>query len=178
MELKDRKAVVLGLGDTGLSMARWLTRRGALVRVADSRARAPHAEPLARELPGVPLAAGPFTDDTLRGADLVAVSPGIDRREPPLAPAIARGVPVVGDVELFAQALASLEPRPSSPAPKVLAITGTNGKSTVTAMAGAMCRAGGCETLVAGNIGLPVLDALTTVEEGAPPPQVYALELS
>jgi len=171
--------LVLGLGDTGLSMARWLARRGATVRVADSRAAAPHAEPLARELPGVPLAAGPFTDETLRGADLVAVSPGIDRREPPIADAIARGVPVVGDVELFAQALASGVRRQASGAsPKVLAVTGTNGKSTVTAMAGEMCRAAGCETVIAGNIGLPVLDALAAVEDGARPPQAYVIELS
>jgi UDP-N-acetylmuramoylalanine--D-glutamate ligase len=172
LELEGRKVVVLGLGDTGLSMARWLARRGAVVRVADSRAAPPHAAALARELPAVPLATGSFTDETLRGADLVAVSPGIDRREPPLAQAIARGVPLVGDVELFAQALAF----PGRP--KVLAITGTNGKSTVTAMAGAMCRAAGCETVVAGNIGLPVLDALAAVEDGAPQPAVYALELS
>src|SRR5262245_50226634 len=100
------------------------------------------------ELPDAPLATGPFTDETLHGVDLIAVSPGIDRREPPLAQAIARGMPVVGDVELFAQALASLDPRPSTRStPKVLAVTGTNGKSTVTAMAGAMCRAAGRETV-------------------------------
>ena len=171
--------MVLGLGDTGLSMARWLARKGAAVRVADSRADAPHAGRLAQELPGVPLTTGPFTDETLRGADLVSVSPGIDRREPPIARAIARGVPVVGDVELFARALPSLVARHSSLEPtQVLAVTGTNGKSTVTAMAGHMCRAAGCETVVAGNIGLPVLDAIAAVEDGAPPPQVYALELS
>src|SRR5262245_10818359 len=167
MELKGRKVVVLGLGDTGLSMARWLVRRGAAVRVADSRAVAPHAEVLARELPGVPLAAGAFTAETLHDAELIAVSPGVDRREPALAQAIAGGVPVVGDVELFAQALQTLDARHSTiGTPKVLAITGTNGKSTVTAMAGDMCRAAGCETVVAGNIGLPVLDALAAVEDG------------
>jgi UDP-N-acetylmuramoylalanine--D-glutamate ligase len=179
MELKGRTVVVLGLGDTGLSMARWLARKGAAVKVADSRASAPHAESLARELPGVPLATGPFSDETIRGADLVAVSPGVDRREPPVAAAIARGVPVVGDVELFAQALrlqaTSHEPRAT---PKVIAVTGTNGKSTVTAMTGEMCRAAGYETVVAGNIGLPVLDALAAVEDGALSPQAYVLELS
>jgi UDP-N-acetylmuramoylalanine--D-glutamate ligase len=170
---------VLGLGDTGLSMARWLVRKGAAVRVADSRAVAPHAEALARELPGVPLATGAFTDETVNGAELVAVSPGIDRREPPVATALARGVPVVGDVELFAQALnESVSRQPSAVTPRVLAVTGTNGKSTVTAMAGEMCRAAGYETVVAGNIGLPVLDALAAVEDGAPPPHAYVLELS
>jgi UDP-N-acetylmuramoylalanine--D-glutamate ligase len=75
VDLKGRKVVVLGLGDTGLSMARWLARKGAAVRVADTRPVPPHAEPLARELPGVTLTTGPFTAETLRGADLVAVSP-------------------------------------------------------------------------------------------------------
>ncbi len=68
--------MVLGLGDTGLSMARWLARRGAGVRVADSRAEPPHAARLARELPQVPIATGAFSESTLRGADLVAISPG------------------------------------------------------------------------------------------------------
>jgi UDP-N-acetylmuramoylalanine--D-glutamate ligase len=178
VDLEGRKVVVLGLGDTGLSMTRWLARRGALVRVADSRSAPPHAAHLARELPRVPLATGAFGDATLADADLVALSPGVDRREAPIAGAIARGVPVAGDIELFAQALPSLVTRHSSPPPKVLAITGSNGKSTVTAMAGDMCRAAGLETVVAGNIGLPVLDALTAIEEGARPPQAFVLELS
>jgi UDP-N-acetylmuramoylalanine--D-glutamate ligase len=171
MDLNGKKVVVLGLGDTGLSMARWLARRGARVRVADSRAAPPHAGVLARELPGVALATGAFSDATLAGADFVAISPGIDRREAPIAAAIRRGVPVAGDVELFAQALQPAQA-------KVVAITGSNGKSTVTAMTGAMCKAVGKETVVAGNIGLPVLDALTAIEDGAPAPEVFVLELS
>src|SRR5687767_11317249 len=105
MDLNGKKAVVLGLGDTGLSMTRWLSRHGASVRVADSRAAPPQAGLLARELPQVRVAAGAFSDATLAGADLIAISPGIDRREAPIAAALKRGVPVVGDVELFAQAL-------------------------------------------------------------------------
>jgi UDP-N-acetylmuramoylalanine--D-glutamate ligase len=160
-------------------MARWLARRGAAVRVADSRAAPPQAQALARELPEVPVATGGFTDATLAHADLVAVSPGIDRREAPLARALARGVPVVGDVEIFARELQALGSRlPPDSAPKVLAVTGSNGKSTVTAMAGAICRAAGRGTVVAGNIGLPVLDALVAVEAGAPAPEMYVLELS
>ena len=163
---------MLGLGDTGLSMARWLTQRGADVRVADSRAEPPHAARLAQELPEVDLETGPFTDETLRGADLIALSPGIDRREPPIVKALARGVPVAGDIELFAQALAA------PIASRILAVTGSNGKSTVTAMAGAMCRAAQQETVVAGNIGVPVLDALAAIEAGGRMPQVFVLELS
>ena len=177
--LKGRKVVVLGLGDTGLSMARWLVRRGAVVRVADSRAAPPHAARLARELPQVPLATGKFSDAALAGADLIAISPGIDRREAPIAGAVKRGVPVVGDVELFAQALKAFIPHPSSLIPpRILAITGSNGKSTVTVMTGEICRAAGRETVVAGNIGLPVLDALAAVEDGGRAPDVFVLELS
>src|SRR4029453_1547283 len=101
MELEGRQVLVLGLGDTGLSMARWLVKRGANVRVADSRAEPPQAAALSAELPGVSLATGQFTDETVSGADLIALSPGIDRRETPIARAVARGIPVIGDVELF-----------------------------------------------------------------------------
>lgn len=217
LELNGRKVVVLGLGDTGLSMTRWLARHGADVRVADSRSEPPHAATLARELPRVRLAAGAFGEETLRSADLVAISPGLDRRAPPVADAIKRGVPVIGDVELFAQALKSpithhptaasdasratsdfpesaarraaggqipAERGPSSAprlvpiTPKVIAITGSNGKSTVTAMTGEILRAAGRRTVVAGNIGIPVLDALGAIEAGASAPEVFVLELS
>ena len=88
-------------------------------------------------------------------------------------------MPVVGDVELFAQALQDRHPSPRhSIPPKVLAVTGSNGKSTVTAMAGEICRAAGRETVVAGNIGLPVLDALAAIEDGGRAPDVFVLELS
>jgi UDP-N-acetylmuramoylalanine--D-glutamate ligase len=160
-------------------MTRWLARHGADVRVADTRAEPPHAARLARELPRVALATGAFSDVTLRGADLIAISPGLDRRAAPVASAIKRGVPVVGDVELFAQALKSAVSRqPSAVRPKVVAITGTNGKSTVTAMTGEICRAAGRETVVAGNIGTPVLDALGAIEDGTAAPEVFVLELS
>jgi UDP-N-acetylmuramoylalanine--D-glutamate ligase len=179
VELKGRKVVVLGLGDTGLSMARWLARRGADVRVADTRADPPHAATLARELPRIALARGAFGEATLRGADLVAISPGLDRRAGPVAGALQRGVPVVGDIELFAQALRERVSRqPSAVSPKVLAITGSNGKSTVTAMTGEICRAAAHRAVVAGNIGTPVLDALTAIEDGTPAPEVFVLELS
>ena len=166
--------VVLGLGDTGLSMARWLARRKAQVRVADSRAAPPHAKTLARELPQVNIATGAFSDKTFSGADWIAISPGVDRREPAIAGALMRGVPVVGDVELFAQAL----PESRARGARVLAVTGSNGKSTVTAMTGEMCRAAERRTVVAGNIGVPVLDALAAIEEGASAPEVFVLELS
>ena len=153
-------------------MTHWLARQGADVRVADTRADPPHAARLARELPQVPLATGAFGEGTLRGADLVAISPGLDRREAPVAGAIERGVPVVGDIELFAQALKERA------GPKVVAVTGSNGKSTVTAMAGEILRAAGRRTVVAGNIGTPVLDVLCAIEDGAAAPEAFVLELS
>ncbi len=168
--LTNKKVLVLGLGDTGLSMARWLARQGARVSVADSRESPPHAGRLKADVPGATLFTGPFREEPFIDADLIAISPGVPVREPLVAAAIARGVPVVGDIELFAQALGDRA--------KVIAITGANGKSTVTEMAGAMCRAAGRDTVVAGNIGLPILDALAEAEDRGQLPEVFVLELS
>jgi len=178
-DLKGARVMVVGLGDTGLSMARWLQRRGADVRATDSRAAPPHAATLRRELPQLPLALGVAPD--VDGVDMIAVSPGVDRRTGAIAQAAGRGVPVVGDVELFAQALAA-----RNDAPPVIAITGSNGKSTVTAMVGEICKAAALRPVVAGNIGLPVLDALMEIENGSGGgtgkdvlrPGVFVLELS
>jgi len=164
--LKGERVLVLGLGETGMSMARWLAARGAHVRVADSRREPPHAARLARELPGVALDCGPFRSASFESVAMIAISPGVPLVEPAVQAAAARGVEIVGDVELFARA--------RDPRAKVVAITGSNGKSTVTTMAGEMCRAAGASTVVAGNIGLPVLDAL----EQPQTPDVYVLELS
>ncbi len=173
LELNGRKVLVLGLGDTGLSMARWLSARGARVTVADTRAQPPHAALLARELPQIALECGGIQDASVQKAELIAISPGIDRRMAAVVGAIRRGTPLAGDVELFAQALPQLKSRP-----RVLAITGTNGKSTVTQMAGDICAAAGRRTVVAGNIGTPVLDALDAAERSAAAPDVFVLELS
>ena len=172
MDLKGKKVLVLGLGETGMSMTRWLARHGAIVTAADTRSDPPHAAALSRELPAVTLERGEFRAASLNAADTIAISPGIDRRTPVVAAALRRGVPVVGDVELFAQALAQRS------TPKILAITGTNGKSTVTRMAGDICVAAGHDTVVAGNIGTPVLDALGEIENGRQMPATFVLELS
>ncbi len=166
--------LVLGLGDTGLSMSRWLARHGAIVSAADTRAEPPHAAALRRELPGVTLDCGELRAERLCAADLIAISPGIDRRAPAIVAAIANGVPVVGDVELFAQAL----PQSMFTRPKIIAVTGTNGKSTATRMAGDICVAAGYDTVVAGNIGTPVLDTLSKIEDGRRAPDAFVLELS
>jgi len=141
---RGRNAVVLGLGLTGLTLARHLARHGAIVRVADTRPHPPNAARLADELPGVPLASGPFTAATLAGADLVAISPGVPKDQPAIADAVAAGAELAGDVELFARALPAGQ--------KVLAITGTNGKTTTTALAGELARAAGLATTVAGDV--------------------------
>lgn len=179
MELKGKHVLVLGLGDSGLSMARHLARRGARVRVADSRGNPPHAARLRAEVPDAELVCGPFSAGTFDDIGLIAISPGVPVAEPLVRQAMARGVPVMGDVELFANELAA---RNAKPEIKVLAITGSNGKSTVTSMVGAMCRAAGLNTVVAGNIGLPVLDAQAEAElafaQGKGGVQAYVLELS
>jgi UDP-N-acetylmuramoylalanine--D-glutamate ligase len=167
---QGKRAVVLGLGLTGYTLARWLARHGADVRVADTRAQPPNAERLARELPAIPVETGPFTATTLAGAELIAISPGVAKDQPAIADAVAAGADLVGDVELFARAL--------PPAQKVLAITGTNGKTTTTALTGELARAAGLAATVAGNIGDAVLDALAPIEAGAPWPDVFVLELS
>ena len=163
--LKDKCVLVLGLGDTGLSALRWLNRQGARLSVADTRNAPPGVDALQAELPDVRVYTGAFTAEIFDGVDLVVASPGVPLSELEIQAAIARGVKVVGDVELFAQY------RPDSA--KVIAITGANGKTTVTTLVGEMCKAAGMKTIVAGNIGLPVLDAL-----GMETPDVYVLELS
>ncbi|MFZ3088771.1 MAG: UDP-N-acetylmuramoyl-L-alanine--D-glutamate ligase [Methylotenera sp.] len=163
--LKDKQVLVLGLGETGLSALRWLHGQGARLSVADTRDTPPGIEALKAELPEVSIHPGAFTAVLFSGVDLVVASPGVPLSEPEIQTAIKRGITVVGDVELFAQY------RPASA--KVIAITGANGKTTVTTLVGEMCKAAGLKTIVAGNIGLPVLDAL-----GMDTPDVYVLELS
>ena len=171
MNLAGKKILVLGLGETGLSMARWLARHGAVLRLADSRANPPHAEQARADLPDATVMTGPFSDALFADIDLIAVSPGVPLADPHVARAVAAGMEVVGDIELFARCL----PRART---RVIAITGSNGKTTVTSMVGAMCKRAGLRTVVAGNIGLPVLDALTDIENGQPAPDVFVLELS
>ena len=140
---QGKRALVLGLGETGLSLVRWLHARGAEVSVADSRSQPPGVQALRALLPQAPLHAGAFTSSLLAGVDLLAISPGVSRQQALVNDALARGIPVQGDIELFAQALAERAAQTQAAQPRILAITGTNGKSTVTMMTGAMCRAAG-----------------------------------
>ena len=166
--LKDRSVLVLGLGDTGLATTRWLAAQGARVRVADTRAHPPHEKALHAEHPEVTLLTGAFTAQTFADVTLVVASPGVPLSEPELAAAQARGLEVVGDVELFAHAI-----QESKQPPRVVAITGSNGKTTVTTMVGDIVSAARLRCAVVGNIGTPVLEALTV-----PFAEVFVLELS
>ena len=172
MNFAGRKVLVLGLGDTGLSMAKWLTRRGAAVHVADTRTAPPCLDELRRALPGIDVHCGDYREGSFAGIDLIAISPGVPLADPGVRRAVASGVQAVGDVELFAQGIAG------NGRPRILAVTGTNGKSTVTALAGAMARAAGADCEVAGNIGPPVLDALMRCEDEKRSPPLWVLELS
>jgi UDP-N-acetylmuramoylalanine--D-glutamate ligase len=162
--LAGRRVLVLGLGDTGLSVARWVERQGGHARVADSRAEPPRARDFAGEL-----LTGAFREGLLEGVDLLCISPGLSLGEAVVQSALARGIPVVGDIELFAWHL-----RDEASA-CVLAITGTNGKTTVTALTGHLLRAAGIDCEVAGNIGPAALEAL---RRRAAPPAAWVLELS
>jgi UDP-N-acetylmuramoylalanine--D-glutamate ligase len=154
-------------------MARWLNARGASVRVADSRDAPPFATQLHQELPAIELHTGAFRAESFAGMDLIAVSPGVPLAEPLIRAAADGGIDVVGDIELFARI------REEFPGNRVIAITGSNGKSTVTEMVGAMVRAAKIRTLIAGNIGLPILQALSEVDAGTRRrPDVFVLELS
>lgn len=163
--VKNKRVLVLGLGDSGLSALRWLNAQGASVAALDTRACPPNAAVVEAELPNVNLHLGAFDAEVLKLADMIVVSPGVALKEPTIQAALEAGVPVVGDVELFAQY--------RSTRAKVIAITGANGKTTVTTLVGEMCKAAGLKTMVAGNIGMPVLDLLTMEV-----PDVYVLELS
>jgi len=156
-------AVVVGLGVTGLSCTRYLSACGCSVSVLDTRLQPPALAALREELPGVEVRSGALDVRALSAADLLVLSPGVPLSEPAVQAARAAGVEAVGDVELFARV---------AQAP-VVAITGSNGKSTVTSMVGAMCSGAGLNTAVGGNIGVPVLDLLA-----APQPDLYVLELS
>jgi len=164
LSLLEKRVLVLGLGDTGLSVARWVERQGGLVRAADTRAAPPHAGDYRGELH-----TGRFSEALLEDVDLVCISPGLSLDQPVVQAARARGVPVLGDVELFARHVGA----------KVIAVTGTNGKSTVTALTGHLLRAAGLDCEVAGNIAPPVLEALMR-RLGLPsaPPAAWVLELS
>ena len=182
MNWHDKSIVVLGAGDTGVSIVRWALGMGARVRIADTRHDPPRLAQLRAEYPACDIVTGNFTTALLGDAELVVASPGVAIAGPACDAAIARaraeGKKFVGDVELFAWE--QIELAKQGRRAKMIAITGSNGKSTVTAMAGAMCRAAGLTTVIAGNIGVPVLDAAIAARAAhdGGQPDVYVVELS
>ncbi|OGS91747.1 MAG: UDP-N-acetylmuramoylalanine--D-glutamate ligase, partial [Gallionellales bacterium GWA2_60_18] len=172
-QLKDKFVLVLGLGETGLSLVRWLSAQGARLRVADSRSEPPGLAEAGQYVAGGQIFCGTFGNALLDGIDLIAISPGVPLRDPVVAEAMARGIPVVGDIELFAQQLMNYDLRLTT---KVIAITGSNGKTTVTSMVEHLCKAAGKDAVAAGNISPAVLDVV--LARGANQPEIWVLELS
>lgn len=155
--------VVVGLGKTGLSCARHLRRHNIPFVAVDTRATPPGIEDFRQEFPEVRTECGELNAETLCGAHTLVMSPGVDLRTPAVSKAIARGVRVTGDVDMFAKLATA----------PLVAITGSNAKSTVVTLVGEMAKEAGLRTAVAGNIGTPVLDLLTHE-----PYEIYVLELS
>ncbi|MDZ7802395.1 UDP-N-acetylmuramoyl-L-alanine--D-glutamate ligase [Thiohalophilus sp.] len=160
--LQDKKVLIVGLGQTGLSCARFLSAYEIDIAITDSRGEPPCLSALQKELPDMAVFVGGFDELAFRRADIILVSPGISLREPLIVEACARGAKIIGDIELFAWFV-------NVP---VVAITGSNGKSTVTTLVGEMFHKAGIKAGVGGNIGKPALELLK--EDN----QICALELS
>jgi UDP-N-acetylmuramoylalanine--D-glutamate ligase len=156
-------SVVVGLGKTGASCVRWLAKRGLPVQATDSRSAPPGLASLGELRQGLDLRLGGFDLSLLEGASRLLLSPGVSPAEPIAVEARARGIEILGDIELCAR---------EARAP-VLAVTGTNGKSTVTSLVAHMAQAAGRRVLAGGNLGEPALDLLEQ-----PAPDLYVLELS
>lgn len=176
--LKDITVLVLGLGDSGLAMARWCAGFGANVRVWDSRESAPQDAALQQHVPGAQRLSGPLGTEPLAGVQLVLKSPGLAPTDERIAPLITlareTGVLVQGELDLFARALADLKAERGY-APKVLAVTGTNGKTTTTSMAAQLVGRTGKRVAAAGNIGPTMLQTLADALALEPAPQPAAV---
>jgi UDP-N-acetylmuramoylalanine--D-glutamate ligase len=179
--LNGQHVLVLGLGHSGLAMARWCARLGARVTVADTREEPPQLAALHEQLPDAAFVPGPFTASLVEGAGIHAVyrSPGLSPEQvsPVVSAATALGLVVGGELSLFAQALAGLrDTREYNP--QILAVSGTNGKTTVTALTGQLVERSGKTVAVAGNIGPTLLETLSQKLDGDALPQVWVIELS
>lgn len=185
--LHQPTTLILGLGESGLAMAHWCATYGGAVRIADTRAK-PASEKLQKlaELRAasgkeIECTLGAFIPALLDGVDLVGISPGLSPYEPALAALLAvaraRDIPVWGEIEFFAQALFHLQEQ-TGYSPKLLAITGTNGKTTVTQLSGKLCACAGKQVAIAGNISPSALAKLSACIAQNQYPEVWVLELS
>jgi UDP-N-acetylmuramoylalanine--D-glutamate ligase len=175
LDRQSPMVLVLGLGESGLAMARWCARHGCRLRIADTREAPPNLAELAVQGIDAEFVGGAFTPALLDGGiEIVAISPGLSPLAEDLKPLIdaarERGIPVWGELELFAQALRSLAV--NGYAPKVVAITGTNGKTTTTALTGLLCERAGKTVAVAGNISPAMLDKLSDAIDNTALPDV------
>ncbi len=160
---RSGETVIMGMGKTGLACIKFLVKKHISVRVMDNRSMPPGLAVLKQKFPQVPYITGQFDAIQLAKAAEIIISPGLSRREPALTEALAAGVPVISEIELFARYV-------NAP---VVAITGSNGKSTVTTLLGEMAKQAGWQVRVGGNLGMPALDLLFP-----PIPDLYVLELS
>jgi UDP-N-acetylmuramoylalanine--D-glutamate ligase len=158
----DKQRIIIGLGQTGLSCARHFQRRGIPFAVCDTREAPAAADAFRAEFPAVELRLGELDSDWLSRAQELVISPGIDKRHPAIMAATVAGAALIGDIDLFCREAAA----------PIVAITGSNAKSTVTTLVGEMAAAAGIKTGVGGNIGTPALDLLQS------PADLYVLELS
>jgi len=170
MELKGKRVLVVGLGESGLAMAKWLHRQGALVRVADSRDNPPNVVALQQVAPGAELIAGLFVEAPFASADLVALSPGVAKATPVIA---AVSDKIISEIELFAAGV-----RAQVPGSKIIAITGSNGKTTTTALTAHLLNGAGVPAIACGNISPSALDALMDAQDAGALPKVWVVELS
>jgi UDP-N-acetylmuramoylalanine--D-glutamate ligase len=179
--LQGTSVLILGLGDSGLAMARWCTAAGARVTVADTRAAPPQLAALRADCPSATFVHGEFAASLVEGTDIRAVfkSPGLTPAQtaPVLGAAHASGLWLGGELSLFMQGLEALKASQAY-VPQILAITGTNGKTTVTSLTGQLVERAGKTVAVAGNIGPTLLDTLAAHTAAQTLPQVWVLELS
>jgi UDP-N-acetylmuramoylalanine--D-glutamate ligase len=166
-----QSAVIVGLGKTGLSCARYLHALGWRLAITDTRAQPPELANLREMYPQIPVSLGGLDTRLLDDAACVVASPGIPLSEPFFAAARSRGLEIVGDIELFARHAVGADAL-------VVGITGTNGKSTVTTLVGCMAERAGIKVRVGGNLGEPALDLLTAARRESQATQLYVLELS
>ncbi len=181
IELKDQRVLILGLGESGLAMARWCARQGAEVTVADTRESPPKLAALNADVPRAKFLAGSFDHSWVAGQNYAHVfgSPGLSPAAiaPVLVAENGHSLRLEGELSLFSAALAELR-LTQAYAPKVLAVTGTNGKTTVTALTGQLVERAGKSVAVAGNIGPTLLDTLAERLDYNSLPEVWVIELS